>query len=125
MNDLRKLLRANGVFSAASGLALVGGAPVANDALGLEAWLLAACGLILVGYGAGLWTAARASDPVPGGRLASLLDAGWVLGALVILIGFPSAMTPTGRLLLLVVSALVAGFAVLQIRTLRVDGAMA
>ena len=119
MNDLRNLLGANGLFSAANGLALLGGAAVLDEALGLDVWLLAVCGLMLVGYGASLGLAARAGDPIPAGRLASAMDVAWVVGAGAILVGFPSAMTGIGRLALLVVSVVVAGFAVLQIRAFR------
>jgi hypothetical protein len=121
LNDLTTLLRANGVFSAGSGLALLSGAALLDDALGLEAWFLAMCGLTLIGYGGTLWKVAQADDPHPAGHFASIMDAAWVLGALMILLGFPSAMSALGRLSLLSVSAVVAGFAILQIRTLRLS----
>ena len=119
MNDLNTLLRANGAFSAGSGALLLIGASVLDGPLGLDAWFLALCGVILIGYGAGLWVSARLDDPTPAVRFATVMDFGWVLGAAVILIGFPSAMTTTGRIALLAVSLVVAGFGLLQSRALR------
>jgi hypothetical protein len=39
----------------------------------------------------------RRDDPVPGARFATAMDIAWVVGAAIILIGFPSAMTTAGR----------------------------
>jgi hypothetical protein len=50
------------------------------------------------------------------------MDIAWVIGAAVVLLGFPTAMTTTGRVALLAVSVVVAGFAEAQFFELRAAG---
>lgn len=119
MNELTTLLRANGAFSAVSGAALLAGAGALDGTLGLETWFLAVCGVALLGYGATLWLVARTEPVVAAAQFATIMDAAWVVGASIILIGFPSAMTTLGRTALVAVSVVVADFALLQIRALR------
>lgn len=122
MNDPNTLLRANGAFSGGSGALLLIGAAALDDAFGLDAWLLVVCGVALLGYGTSLWLAARFAAAMPAVRFATIMDFGWVIGAAIILVGFPTAMTPTGRIALLAVSVVVADFALRQVSAMRASG---
>lgn len=115
---LERILRANAVFSTLSGASLLMGSPILDTAVGLESWFLAATGAILVGYGALLGRLA-ATRPGPGTCFATIMDLAWVIGAALVLIGSPTAMTTTGRITLLALSVIVAGFAVEQVIALR------
>jgi hypothetical protein len=119
---LKLTLIGNAMFSAVSGAVLLLGATAWEATLGLEAWFLAVVGTALVAYGGLLqWLAGR-PDVVAGARFATIMDAGWVFGAAVVLLGFPDAMTITGRAALLAVSLVVAGFAEGQLLGLRCIG---
>lgn len=120
---LQSLLRANGAFSATSGAVLVLGAAALDTSLGLNAWLLFASGVGLVGYGAVLFAAAR-DDAIGGGRFATAADLAWVVGATILLVGFPSVLTGAGRLALLLVTIVVGGFAVGQALALRREASL-
>lgn len=122
MERLRLILNGNATFSALSGAVLLLGAGTWDETLGLETWFLAATGISLVGYGVLLWWLARRPDVAAGARFATIMDAGWVLGAAVVLLGFPAVMTPTGRAALLAVSLVVLGFAEAQLLALRRAG---
>lgn len=119
MKRLKLILTGNAAFSALSGATLALGAGVWEAALGLETWFLVVAGLSLVAYGGLLWWLARRPDVRTGARFATIMDAGWVLGAAVVLLGFPAAMTTSGRTALLVVSVVVFGFAEGQFFGLR------
>lgn len=119
MERLRLILNGNAVFSALSGAGLMLGASAWEETLGLETWFLAVIGISLVGYGGLLAWLARRPDVGGGARFATIMDAGWVLGAAVVLLGFPNVMTTTGRAALLVVSLVVLGFAEAQFLALR------
>ncbi len=119
MERLRLILNGNAAFSAISGAVLLIGSVAWDEALGLETWFLAAVGISLVAYGALLSWLARRPDVGAGARFATIMDAGWVLGAAIVLLGFPAAMTATGRVALFAVSIAVAGFAEAQFLGLR------
>lgn len=119
MKRLRLILIGNAAFAAFNGALLLFGAGAWDATLGLEAWFLAVAGGSLVAYGGLLrWLAGR-RDVVAGARFATIMDAGWVFGAAVVLLGFPTAMTGGGRAALGVVSLVVLGFAEAQFIGLR------
>lgn len=119
MKTLQNLLKGNGAFSAGSGALLLVGSPWLDSAFGLETWLLAATGIVLVAYGAQIAQLSRPDRAVAGGKFATAMDLGWVFGGAVILIGFPTALTTAGRVALLLATIAVAGFAAGQFRALR------
>lgn len=119
MERLGLILNGNAMFSALSGAVLLLGAGPWEERLGIETWFLAVSGISLVAYGALLWWLARRPDVAAGARFATIMDAGWVLGAAVVLVGFPTVMTTTGRVALLVVSLVVLGFTAAQFLGLR------
>ena len=122
MEILRNVMRANALFSALSGAMLLFGGAIWDEAMGLEPWFMAAVGSALLAYGVLLvWLGSR-PDAVGGIRFATIMDLAWVLGAGVVLAGFPTAMTTTGRIALLTVSLVVAGFASSQMVGLRRTG---
>lgn len=117
--ELRRLLKANALFSASSGALLVVGAAVLDAPLGVDYRMLVVVGIGLVGYGASLAGGADGDSAVSTARLAVAMDAAWVLGAVVLLAGFPTAMTTTGRLALGAVSLVVLFFATAQAGAMR------
>ena len=119
MESLQRLLKGNGAFSAASGVVLLFGAPWLDGAFGLPAWLLASVGLGLVAYGVQIVLLAKPATALPGGKFATAMDLGWVAGAVVILIAFPTAMTTAGRVALSLATLVVAALAAGQATTLR------
>lgn len=119
MERLGPILNGNAMFSALSGAVLLLGAGAWETTLGLEAWFLVATGLSLIAYGGLLRWLARSADVVAGTRFATIMDAGWVLGAAVVLLAFPAAMSAIGRASLLAVSLVVAAFAEAQFSGLR------
>lgn len=119
MNTLQNLLKGNGAFSATSGLALLAGSPWLDESFGVAAWLLAIVGIGLIGYGIQITLLAQPSRAKAGGKLATAMDVVWVIGAGVILIAFPTAMTAAGRVALVGASLVVAGLAAGQAAALR------
>ena len=119
MKTLQNLLKGNGAFSAGSGALLLVGSPWLDSSFGLEAWLLAVTGVALIGYGTQLAQLSKSDSAVTGGKFATIMDLGWVIGSAVILVGFPTAMTTAGRVTLLLATLAVAGFAAGQIQSLR------
>lgn len=123
-DSLGATLAANGLYSAVSGAILAFGSAALDSTVGLDAWFLALAGVSLVGYGVFIAWLGRRKDPTPGATFATAMDVAWIVGAAVILLGFPSVMTTTGRVALLIVSIPVTAFAVAQGRMLkaRADG---
>ncbi len=119
VNTLQTLLKSNGAFSAGSGALLLLGAPWLDNTFGLEAWLLAFVGVSLLAYGVQIGRLAKPSRAVAGGKLATTMDLGWVVGATVVLVAFPNAMTAAGRIALLLATLVVAGLAAGQATALR------
>jgi hypothetical protein len=118
---LGTILAINGMFSAVSGTVLLVTSTSMDERLGLETWFLAVVGAVLIGYGWLIAELGKREDPRPGARFATAMDIAWVIGSAIVLIGFPSAMTTTGRVGLLMVSIPVAALALVQIRRLRAD----
>lgn len=119
METLQKLLKGNGAFSAANGAVLLFGALWLDGAFGLHAWLLAIVGLGLIGYGILLARLANPEHAISGGKFATAMDFAWVVGAAVILLAFPTAMTTVGRVILLAMTVVVAALATEQTMALR------
>jgi hypothetical protein len=119
MERIRLILDGNAAFSALSGAVLMLGAAARGATLGLPTWFLAVTGISLVSYGALLWWLARRPDVIVGARFATIMDAGWVLGAAIVLLGHPEVMTSGGRAALLTVSLVVLGFVAAQFLALR------
>jgi ribosome-associated toxin RatA of RatAB toxin-antitoxin module len=118
---LSRTLLANGVFSLASGLALALAPASVAAMLGISgtAPLVAlAPGLLL--FGASLLPLARSAAEHPGRALvATVLDVAWVVGSVVLLVGWSPHFGPPGRLVIGGVAAVVATFALLQLAGLR------
>lgn len=119
MDKLQKLLRGNGTFSAGSGLILLAGSPWLDVTFGLQTWLLAVVGVGLIAYGIQIFQMANATSAIAGGKFATAMDLGWVIGAALILLAFPTAMTAAGRVVLLIATLVVAALAAGQATALR------
>ena len=116
---LRRSLRANGAFSLATGLAMVIGCKPLSNLIGMShPWVLAGIGVSLVAFAAGLLlNARRVSVDEREAMTAIILDFGWVVGSVVlILIGVLNA---TGNWTVAVVADLVFVLAILQTVGLR------
>lgn len=115
---LTRALTANAVFSLISAIALVVGA------VPLGRWLdIPALSSVTLGVGLGIFALAVARvarRPRPGPvRAIIAADATWVLGAAIVIVGFPWALSTAGLWLLGVVSLAVTDFAVVQAIGLR------
>lgn len=113
---LRSAFRANGTFSLASGalFLLLGGSLAPWTGLP-AAWPLQAIGAGLLPFGAWLWwLAGRPGLEVRTGWIVCMMDAQWVVGTGVLLVGWPELLNPTGRVLAVAIAAVVTGFALWQ-----------
>lgn len=113
---LRRSLQANAAFSAISGLLLVAAAQPIGRLIGFELpALYVALGLGLMGFALALFAIARRPVLRPmEARWASLLDLGWVVGSVGLLVLPDLAITLEGRWLIALVADTVALFALLQ-----------
>jgi hypothetical protein len=114
---LRLALIGNALFSAASGAAFVlAGGHIARLA-GLPGGLpLQLVGIGLLPFAAYLfWLAERPEISAGQGRVISAMDAQWVLGTLVLLIGWPDLLNATGQALALAIAAVVSVFGIWQL----------
>lgn len=112
---LRFALRANAIFSAGSGIALLAASGTLGAVLGVEpSWILLAIGASLVVFAVGLFRNSLL-DRVPLGeaKVAVALDVAWVAGSAVLLAA--SILTPWGDAVVAAVGAVVSLFAVLQL----------
>ena len=115
---LTRTLAANAGFSALTGLILIGGASPLSRWLGTPTWLTVAVGVGLLPFAVAVITVAR--DPKPQAvRMVIVADIAWVIGAAVVLIGFPLSMSTAGLWSLGLVSVAVADFAIFQAIGLR------
>lgn len=111
---LMKSLRANAIFSSATGAALVVGSVPLGSWLGIETWISIGLGLGLIGFAVALMVLAR--DPKPAlVRVVVVADVAWVIGAIIVIAAFPQAMSTAGLWALGLVSVIVAGLAVGQL----------
>ena len=118
MPKLFSVLRANYLFSAVTGFGLVVGSVPLAEWSGTVRWVLVVVGVGLLPF-AGF---VRSVSQTPSEGLVKMIIAGdvlWVLAALVILVGFPEAMTTPGKWALGLVSLAVAEFAFFQWRGMK------
>ena len=117
---LRRLLRANAVFSAVTGLVATIDAGQVADGLGIgQGWLVRAMGVGLLGFALMLTVAARQS-PAMLRRVTPVISAadfGWVLGTAMV-IGF-GWLSDEGSLAMALVAVVVLVFGVAQLRSAR------
>lgn len=119
MNESQTLRRAftgNAIFSLLSAAIFVlGGGAIASLA-GLPSPLplqLVGAGLLPFGVYL-LWLARRDELTRRDGRIVALLDAEWVLGTAILLLGWPELMNATGHVVAVGIAAVVGGFAIWQ-----------
>ena len=117
----RRALLANASFTAASAAILIAAADALYPLFGLRSSaLLTTIGVVLLGYAASLVLEARREPPQRYALVtAALLDAGWVVGSIIVLALAWSALTPAGRVLIITAALVVEGFAFLQFRVSR------
>ena len=118
---LRQALRGNGVFSAVSGLTLVFAAKPLATFMGL-AWPLALTitGLILLPYAAILfWATSQAQIDHRLAKTAIILDAGWVIGSILLLLTDWLNLSVAGNWTVALLAEAVLTFAILQAVGLR------
>ncbi len=115
---LTRTLAANAGFSAVTGVILIVGAAPLSSWLGIPTWLTIAVGLGLLPFA---FTVARvARNPRRNTvRQVILADIAWVIGAAVIIIGFPQSMSTAGVWTLGLVTAAIGFFAAFQALGLR------
>lgn len=114
---LARALTANALFSGVCGLALAAAAgPVAEQLGNPPVELVRGTGLVLVDYAAVLAALAALGPSARSGRLVAALDGAWVLASAVALAVAGSALTADGVVGVVLVAAVVEGFAVWQWR---------
>ncbi len=113
---LRHAFLGNAVFSLISAAVFIVGGAALAPLVGLPSGLpLQLAGAGLVAFGAVLlWLSRRDVLTRRQGHLVSALDAEWVLGTAILLIGWPEWLNPTGRAIAIAIAAVVAGFALWQ-----------
>jgi hypothetical protein len=114
--NLRRAFTGNAIFSLVSATAFVLGGGVIAGLIGLSSPLpLQLVGAGLVPFGVYLlWLARRDELTRRDGRIVSLLDAEWVLGTAILLIGWPELMNATGHVVAVAIATVVGGFAIWQ-----------
>lgn len=115
---LTPTLAANAASSAVTGVALVAGAAPLSGWLGIPAWLSVAVGAGLLVFAVSVVRVARSPQPAAV-RQVIAADVAWVIGAAVVIVGFPESMSTAGLWALGVVTVAVADFAVFQAVGLR------
>lgn len=113
----------NAIFSAVSGIVLITAAPLLSSPVGVTAWILATVGVGLVGFATLLvWLLAAPQRLATGAAFVLAADVAWVLGAVVLLAGFPSLLARAGQIGLGAVSLVVTAIALGQAVGLRRRG---
>jgi len=113
---LFRALGANGTFSLASGIALVGRSDAISMIIGLanERWLVG-LGVMLILFGASLLVHAYRKRVRRAEAIAiSAMDLAWVVGSIVLVTAMPELFSSTGIVVVLSVAAVVALFFELQ-----------
>ena len=121
----RQTLLANATFTAASAIVLIAARDVLYPLFALNSpTLLTSIGIVLLLYAATLVLEARRVPPQRYALIAAaLLDAGWVVGSVIVLLVAWPALAPSGRLLIIAAALIVELFAFLQFRASRTLGA--
>lgn len=115
---LTPTLTANAASSGVTGVALVAGAAPLSGWLGIPAWLSVVVGAGLLVFAVSVVRVARNPQPT-GVRQVIAADVAWVVGAAVVIVGFPESMSTAGLWALGAVTVAVADFAVFQTVGLR------
>ncbi len=110
---LRSALFANALFSLTSGTLFVLLAGPLTRFVGLsDVMVLRLLGIGLLPFGAWVYTLSRSESLTPTlGRVVSVLDAQWVLGTLILLLGWPDLLSAAGQALAIGIALCVASFA--------------
>lgn len=117
---LRLTLGINAVATAVSGVALVTGAGPLAPVLGLPGPLPAVVvGGLFLAIAAYVWWARGEPLDLSAAATVLALDVAYVLAGVVLLLAWPAALSPLGRLLLALTADVVAVFAVLEFVGLR------
>ena len=119
-DQLRDVLRANAAFCVGSGIVLAVFAGPLETISGIDSIVLRVVGVGLVPWGIMIaWFAAR--RPIRPVEAAVVIagDIAWVLGTVVVVTVASTAFTTAGLLIAVLLGAVVAAFAVLQLRALR------
>jgi hypothetical protein len=117
----RRALLANASFTAVSGVVLITAREALYPLFALSSpLLLTSIGLILLLYAGTLVIEARRDPPQRYALLtAAVLDAGWVVGSVIVLLLAWPALAPAGRALIIAAALIVEVFALLQFRASR------
>lgn len=112
---LRKALAANGAYSVLTGVLTAAFAAQVGVFMGVSPAILAVVGTGVAAFGVTLiWLTRQRPIRLSMARAVVAADAGWVLGAGVLIVGFNNLLTDEGALLLAGVSSIVGLFAVIQ-----------
>lgn len=123
---LASALTWNMLFSATSGGVLLVGGILRDQWLGVHGWLLVGLGAGLLLFATSLlWLLSQPSRLQWGARATIAADAAWIAVAAGVLTGFPTLLSPAGRLSLLTVTMVVVALAVAQLAGLRRIGGAA
>jgi hypothetical protein len=117
----RRALLANASFTGVSAVILIaaGGALYPLFALRSSS-LLTTIGVVLLLYAGSLIIEARREPPQRYALVtAALLDAGWVVGSVIVLVIAWSTLAPAGRVLIIAAALVVEVFAFVQLRVSR------
>ena len=117
---IRTALGANGVFCAVSGASIAAFAAPLGDWIGVPTAALLVVGVGLVPWGAMLWFFSRRDVVRKSEAWAALSgDELWVVATLILILGFPSALSSAGIRVVGVVGLVVAAFAIADIVGIR------
>ncbi|MGX5655874.1 hypothetical protein ACWKWC_13945 [Geodermatophilus nigrescens] len=119
-DPLRTALRLDAVVSGANGLAYLAAAPLLADLLGVPAGALRGLGGFLLVFAAGVALVA-AGRPVRAGAVEVVAGGNllWTAGSVAAVVAGRFDLTTAGTVWVLLQAAVVAGFAALQLATLR------
>jgi hypothetical protein len=123
---LRYALLADAVASGATGLLMIAGAGLLEGLLGLPTALTREAGLVLVPYVAFVaWVGTRAAISRPAVQAIIVMNALWVVGSVLVLVGGFVAPTVLGYAFVIAQAVVVGVFAELQFIGLRRQDAVA
>ena len=112
---LRRALTANAEFCMASGLGMAIFSGPLGDWIGAPRWALIVVGIGLIPWGAMLFAFSRRPQLRRADAWTAIFgDDAWVLGTLILVLGFPTALTSTGNAVAVAVALVVAAFAAVQ-----------
>lgn len=120
----RRTLLANASFTAVSAVVLIAAREALHPLFALSSpSLLTSIGLILLLYAGTLGIEARRQPPQRYALLtAAVLDVGWVVASIIVLLLAWPALSPGGRALIIAAALIVEVFALLQFRASRTIG---